>query len=170
VVPYGDRSRRSYSRSCNCYGGSLMPVVIPGHPMFNPRGYHEIKQTREVLVPFVIEEAPHIAASVAVNLGARANPYVWIATVLAHAGYHLLSKYLDSGSSSSSYQQNGGPETFSNYKASRNSRTDAARSLFRTGGRRSGSKPRGPKGTLIKCPKGYHWDKKTGRCLRNRKY
>lgn len=38
------------------------------------------------------------------------------------------------------------------------------------GGRRSGSKPRGPKGTLIKCPRGYYWDKKTGRCLRNRKY
>ncbi len=33
-----------------------------------------------------------------------------------------------------------------------------------------GSRPRrGPKGTLIKCPRGYHWDKKTGRCLKNRK-
>lgn len=33
-----------------------------------------------------------------------------------------------------------------------------------------GSRPRrGPKGTLIKCPRGYYWDKKTGRCLKNRK-
>jgi len=37
------------------------------------------------------------------------------------------------------------------------------------GGGRSGAKPRGPKGTLIKCPRGYYWDKKTGRCLKIRR-
>ena len=129
-----------------------------GIDTFNPRGYHEIKQTKEVLLPFLIEEAPHIAATVAINLLAR-NPYVWIGTVVAHTGYHLLSKYLDSGSSSSSYQQNGGPETRSNYKASRNSRTVAARSVFRTGGRRSGSKPR------KKCPPGFRWSARLQTCI-----
>jgi hypothetical protein len=35
----------------------------------------------------------------------------------------------------------------------------------------SSPKPRarGPKGTLIKCPVGYYWDKRTGRCLKSRK-
>ena len=28
---------------------------------------------------------------------------------------------------------------------------------------------RGPKGTLIKCPVGYYWDKRTGRCLKSRR-
>ncbi len=106
---------------------------------------------------FVTEEAPHILASVAINLVAR-NPYVWVGTMLAHAGYHLLSEYLDSGSSSSSYQQNGGPETKSTYKPSGGSPTPGARSVFRTGGRRSGSKPR------KRCPTGFHWNGR--RCVK----
>jgi len=39
------------------------------------------------------------------------------------------------------------------------------------GGKTGSPKPRarGPKGTLIKCPVGYYWDKRTGRCLKSRK-
>lgn len=62
-----------------------------------------------------------------------------------------------SGSSAQSYQQYGGPGTFSNYKAS-GPTTDAARSVFRTGGRRSGSKPR------KRCPTGFRWNGR--RCVK----
>jgi hypothetical protein len=39
------------------------------------------------------------------------------------------------------------------------------------GGKTGSPKPgaRGPKGTLIKCPVGYYWDKRTGRCLKSRR-
>lgn len=154
MVPYGDRSRRSYSRSCYRYGGSLMSLFRPWKP-----DYSGIK---ERVPDFVESYFPQILH----------RPGKILTDVVGDVVYDFVS-----GSSSSSYQQNGGPganrirpiNRISNYKVSCNSRTDAARSVFRTGGRRSGSKPRGPKGTLIKCPKGYHWDKKTGRCLRNRK-
>ena len=109
----------------------------------------------EIAEEYLIEEAPHILATVAVNLAAR-NPYVWGGTVIVHAGYHLYSKYL-SGSSSESYQQNGGPEGAETRPV--DYRPGAARSVFRTGGRRSGSKPR------RKCPPGHYWSKKHGRCI-----
>jgi len=134
-----------------------MPVLpgILGHG-YNPRGYHEQKAVRDRVVPYLVEEAPHIAATVAVNLAAR-NPWVWAGTVIAHAGYHLYSKF-HSGSSSSPYQQNGGPGTNSNYKASRNSRTVAARRVSAHGGRRKGAKPR------KRCPVGYRWNGR--RCVK----
>jgi hypothetical protein len=108
----------------------------------------------EIAEEYLVEEAPHILATVAVNLAAR-NPYVWGGTVIVHAGYHLYSKYL-SESSSESYQQNGGSEGTETRPVEY--RPVAARSVIRTGGRRSGSKPR--KNTWERCPPGYYWDGK----------
>ena len=103
-------------------------------------------------------EQKHLLVSAVVGIAAR-NPYVFVASGLAHAGYHLLSKYLDSGSSSETYQQNGGPETKSTYKPSGRSPSLGARSVSSAhGGRRSGSKPR------KRCPTGFRWNGR--RCVK----
>ncbi len=103
-------------------------------------------------------EQKHLLVSAVVGIAAR-NPYVSVASGLVHGGYHLLSKYLDSGSSSKTYQQNGGPETKSTYKPSGRSPSPGARSVSSAhGGRRSGSKPR------KRCPTGFRWNGR--RCVK----
>ena len=102
-------------------------------------------------------EPGHMALSGLVTTVAKRNPYVFVAMGLAHAGYHFLSKH--SGSSSQTYQQNGGPETKSTYKPSGHTPTLGARSVNSAhGGLRSGSKPR-------YCPRGYYWDRARKKCM-----
>lgn len=97
-------------------------------------------------------EQKHLLVTTAVGIVAR-NPYVSVALGLTHVGYHMLSSYFDSGSSSLTYQQNGGPEIVSSYKPSGHTPTPGARSVNSAhGGRRSGAIPR------RRCPPGYHWD------------
>jgi len=106
-------------------------------------------------------EPLHTAIAGGISVVARRNPYVFVATGLVHAGYHLYSKY-SSGSSSSSYQQNGGPGIKSSYKPSEHTSTPGARSVsFAHGGRRSGSKPR------KKCPPGHYsvWSHRKSRYI-----
>lgn len=98
-------------------------------------------------------EPLHTAIAGGINVVARRNPYVFVATGLVHAGYHLYSKY-SSGSSSPSYQQNGGPGNKSSYKPSEHTSTPGARSVSSAhGGRRSGTKPR-PYSSRHRCQ--YH--------------
>jgi len=103
-------------------------------------------------------EPSHMALSGLVTTVAKRNPYVFVAMGLGHAGYHFLSKH--SGSSSQTYQQNGGPETKSTYKPSGHTPTLGARSVNSAhGGRRSGSKPR------KKCPPGFRWSARLQTCI-----
>ncbi len=97
-------------------------------------------------------EPLHTAIGGAMGLISKRNPYVFVATGLVHGGYHFYHKFV-SGSSSQSYQQNGGPGNKSSYKPSGHTPTLGARSVSSAhGGRRSGSKPR------KRCPPGHFWN------------
>jgi len=131
-----------------------MPVLHPW--VYGPEVN---RKQRDLVDKYVPEELQHFAVTSLINLVAR-NPYVFVATSLAHAGYHRWGNPFDSGSSSETYQQNGGPETRSNYKPSGHSPTLGARSVNSAhGGRRSGSKPR------KKCPPGFRWSARLQTCI-----
>lgn len=72
-----------------------VPGVPDGYRPFNPRGYHETQPMRDLYYEHVPTEVQHFLISGSINIIAR-NPYVFVATLIGHAGYHLYEHYAGS--------------------------------------------------------------------------
>ena len=75
-------------------GASLGGIL--GIDTFSPRGFQETQAMTDWVDTHVPEEVQHFAVTSTINLLAR-NPYVFIGTVVGHAGYHLYERYNSTG-------------------------------------------------------------------------
>jgi len=141
---------------------------------FRPAGGSYVFEQKGLFHGLTWREIQHFIITAAIG-GWIAKPAVSIGVGLFHWNYHIFKDQVYSLDSTG--PGGGGPGQSLTSTIPPLSLEATGASLTQPGktegparsSKRGSRSRRGPKGTLIKCPRGYHWDKKTGRCLKNRK-